>query len=436
MSNASYRILIADDEAPVREAYRSALIPAERSPATITAQLLEDELFGPDDIRDIQPADQPHFDLTLSTQGQQAVEAVRASIIEDRPYAVAFLDVRMPPGIDGVAAAQAIRAIDPRIAIVLVTGYSDVDLRSMGRQVPAGERLLFLAKPFQPLEIQQHAAGLAERWSRDVSLLAQLASQNAALRRIAAEADEAKVAAERANLAKSLFLAGVGHELKTPLNAIIGFSDMIVTEVYGPVSDARYGDYAREINLSGQHLLGSINTILDAVRLDTGRLELTREVVSLNEILRHVLGSLEPLTNSSGVMLTVNEPLPDIMVDGDVIRLKQLLHNVIHNAVRFTPRGGKALIEVNREPADVKIRVSDTGVGIAEDRLDTIVKAFGQEDGTFARRYEGLGLGLGIAKRLAELHDGTLAIASTQGKGTTVTIELPLAEDHMVRHCA
>lgn len=431
-----YRILIADDEEGVREAYRSTLTRTGPSQAAAQAKSLEDELFGPDE--DAAPvaagADDIAFELTIVPQGQDAVDAVRAGLIDGRPYALAFLDVRMPPGIDGVAAAQAIRALDPRMAIVLVTAYADIDLQAMIRMVPPAEKLLFLAKPFQPAEIQQHARALASRWTTESDLYARLEEQNAALRRIVAEAEQARIEAEQASAAKTLFLSSVGHELKTPLNAIIGFSDMIVSEVYGPVTDARYADYAREINISGQSLLGSINTILDAARLDTGRLALSTDPMDFGRTIRDAAASLTTLAAEGGVSIRL-ELADDLVIEGDSVRIKQIVHNVLHNAIRFTPPGGSVSLTLSGDGTTAMLAIADTGVGIKPDRIEQILAPFSQEDGTFTRRHEGLGLGLSIARGLAELHGGHLAIRS-DGTGTVVDIRIPLAVPAQARKCA
>jgi signal transduction histidine kinase len=230
--------------------------------------------------------------------------------------------------------------------------------------------------------------------------------------------------ASAANQAKSVFLAAMSHELRTPLNAVIGFSDMMQSETSGPLG-GRNKEYARDIHASGVHLLKLINDILDLARTDAGQGRLQEEIVDPEEIATDCLRMVTPQANAAGVHLVrdVEEDLP--MMRADERRLKQVLINLLGNAVKFTGPRGKVSLRVRQNQHGLAISVSDTGIGMAQKDIPVALEPFGQVDSTLVRKYEGAGLGLPIAKQLTELHGGTLAIESTQGVGTTVTVFLP-----------
>ncbi|MBV9993307.1 MAG: PAS domain S-box protein [Alphaproteobacteria bacterium] len=243
------------------------------------------------------------------------------------------------------------------------------------------------------------------------------------LRRNADELSEALTRADAASRAKSEFLAAMSHELRTPLNAILGFSDILQSESFGPVGNARYREYAQSIHASGAHLLGLINDILDLSRLDSGHLELTREPLDLDALAEDCVQDVAALAERENIAVThAVEPL---LVTADYRRLKQMLLNLLSNAVKFTPKGGRVTLTARLDGEGLAIAVADTGIGMAPEHIPKALERFGQVDGSLARKYEGTGLGLPLTKALAELHGATLAIESESGTGTTVTIRFP-----------
>ncbi|MBC7953676.1 MAG: PAS domain S-box protein [Rhodospirillaceae bacterium] len=236
---------------------------------------------------------------------------------------------------------------------------------------------------------------------------------------------EAHHQAEAGNRAKSELLANMSHELRTPLNAIIGFADMMKQEMFGPHGNAKYRDYANDIFVSGQHLLGLINDILDVSAIEAGKLTLHEEAVDLAEVLTASIRLIAPVAEKGE--LTVVEavsPLPKFY--GDERRLKQIILNLLSNSVKFTPRGGTVRVAAEHCGQDgILITVADTGIGIDADGLTKAMQPFGQVDSQLQRKYEGTGLGLPLTKSLIELHDGSLSIDSCPGIGTTVTVRFP-----------
>ncbi len=229
---------------------------------------------------------------------------------------------------------------------------------------------------------------------------------------------------EEASKAKSDFLANVSHELRTPLNAIIGFSEMIRDAVLGPV-DARYREYGSYITESGRHLQKIINDILDISKIEGGRLMLREEIVSIGESVGACRRIVVAMANAAEVTLAVSLPraLPPLRLDP--MRFQQILLNLMSNAVKFTPAGGRVTVTAGMERDGAVIAVEDTGVGMKAEDIATALEPFGQIEGPLTRRFDGTGLGLPLAKALVELHGGRLEIASAPGEGTTVRIRLP-----------
>ena len=230
---------------------------------------------------------------------------------------------------------------------------------------------------------------------------------------------------QEASKAKSDFLASVSHELRTPLNAIIGFSEMIRDAVIGPL-DARYREYGRDIHTSGSHLHKIINDILDISKIENGRLELREESISIGETAEACRRTLTAMAEATGVTLTLAIPSALPPIRADQVRFQQILLNLMSNAVKFTPSGGRVRVSAAIEADRLAITVADTGIGMRPEDVAIALEPFRQIDGPLSRRYDGTGLGLPLAKALVELHGGRLEIESAPGAGTLVRICLPL----------
>jgi cell cycle sensor histidine kinase DivJ len=238
--------------------------------------------------------------------------------------------------------------------------------------------------------------------------------------------DLARSAAERADAAKTRFLATMSHELRTPLNAIIGFSEMIVQEDTLMLDAARRREYAQLINDSGQHLLNVVNSILDMSKMESGNFEISPEMFAPRAALLSCCNLLALKARENGIDLVTRAPhdLPDMT--GDPRAFKQILLNLVANAIKFTERSGKVTVSAAVDGPRLVLRVSDTGVGIAAEDLKLIGAPFFQAGKTYQRRHEGTGLGLSIVKSLVGLHSGEMTVQSKIDEGTTVTVALPL----------
>lgn len=261
----------------------------------------------------------------------------------------------------------------------------------------------------------------------------ELESHYKLLQNLNVEVDEARRAAEAANLAKSEFLATMSHELRTPLNAILGFSEILESQTLGPIGDARYVDYANDIHTSGRHLLSIINDILDLAKLEAGRTEIEIKPLDPRLLVERVIGLLGHQAEEKGLKLTfeVSDRIPQ-RIRGDELRIRQVLINLATNAIKFTQEGS-VLVRIYAQPfkngaAGWILEVKDTGIGIPKDKQSVLFDRFTQVDTTHSRRHGGVGLGLAICRELVARMDGIINVSSEQNTGTTITVQLPLDE--------
>ncbi len=254
-----------------------------------------------------------------------------------------------------------------------------------------------------------------------------LEKQGAEMVALIEDYSHAKEAAEEANLAKSQFLANMSHELRTPLNAVIGFSQILTSETFGPLGDAKYVSYANDIHKSGSHLLDLINDVLDMSRIEAGKYDFQIEEIDLPMLIDDSLKMVEGRANDSAIKLafTNSHGVETILADRRAI--KQCLINLLTNAVKFTYRGGSVTVDVRTCGRFVDICVIDTGIGMSDEEVARAMEPFTQIQREKGRSHEGAGLGLTLSKNLIEMHGGSLTLFSKEGVGTTATITLPLA---------
>ena len=231
--------------------------------------------------------------------------------------------------------------------------------------------------------------------------------------------------ADLASRAKTQFLATMSHELRTPLNAIIGFSEVMKAEIMGPLGTPGYKDYAADIHGSGTFLLSIIDELLDLSLIDSGELKLDESLVQIDKIGESSVALLRSKAAAKGVKLAQAAPRNPPPLRGDARRIKQAVLNLLTNAIKFTPSGGTVEISAGWSEEGMAVTVTDTGIGIAADDVERVMKPFVQVENWLARKHEGAGLGLAITKSICELHGGTLVLESTLGKGTIARILLP-----------
>lgn len=243
------------------------------------------------------------------------------------------------------------------------------------------------------------------------------------------EAEHLRAAAEEANQAKSTFLAVMSHELRTPLNAIAGYAEILEMGIHGPITDAQRETLGRIIR-SQRHLLRLINDVLNLARIEAGRVDYAVEEVKVAEIVAGVTPMIEPQFASKGISFAVDVPR-GLVVRADREKTEQILLNLLGNAVKFTPSGGRVVVDAASRaemPARVQLQVSDTGIGISPEKLGTVFQPFVQVDVSRTRAAEGSGLGLAISRDLARGMGGDLTARSSPGEGSTFTLVLPGAQ--------
>jgi signal transduction histidine kinase len=264
-------------------------------------------------------------------------------------------------------------------------------------------------------QVKRHSEELRQK-VREAT--AELAEQNELLRRQAFQL-------EQASAAKSQFLANVSHELRTPLNAVMGYTHLLLEGVSGELQPAQL-DKLNRIDANARHLLAVINDLLDISRIESGKMPMQIEQVRLPELIDEVMAEVEPLIAGTrlAVLRELAPELPEILTDRQ--KVKQIVMNLLSNALKFTPEGSVS-IRLEHVPAsdEILIAVTDTGIGVAEENQKTIFEAFEQANSSYARRQGGTGLGLSICRRLSQLLEGRITLVSGLGKGSTFTLFLP-----------
>ncbi|WP_374653272.1 PAS domain-containing sensor histidine kinase [Dongia sp.] len=253
----------------------------------------------------------------------------------------------------------------------------------------------------------------------------QLRIQAAATAQLNRELKSQRQVAITASRAKSDFLARMSHELRSPLNAILGFSEVIADRVFGPDGVTRYQEYARNIHEAGGHLLELINDILDLSKVEAGELQLTLEPIELKELIKGSVQLMAPMAEKRGVQLVVDLGRSPLSLVADRRRLRQMVMNLVSNAIKFTLAGGTVMITAHQEQGNIVIDVADSGIGMTPDQIKVALQPFGQVATSSPYAQVGTGLGLPIVESLVKLHGGKLYIQSTPNVGTIVTLTLP-----------
>jgi two-component system, sensor histidine kinase and response regulator len=405
MADKNRRILLVDDNQSIHDDFRKILV----------YQPLED------DLSDIEPAwfgagpedGDDYYTIDSAYQGPEAAELARRAVEAGMPYAIAFVDMRMPPSWDGIQTIEKIWEVDDEMQIVLCTAYSDYSWSDIQTRLGATDRLLVLRKPFDVGEIRQLACALTEKW--------QMGRHAEALRAALTLDITHRKEVERL---KDAFISTVSHELRTPLTSIRGALGLLEGGVMGPLSEDALG-MIHIARVNADRLTRLINEILDLEKMVEGGVELTLRPVFIPRLVRSTLEGLRAMATVVGVELRA-EDVPPVTIRGDEDRLAQVLTNLVANAIKFSPP--KSFIEVRAETAQedrVRVSVIDQGKGIAEADHSRLFGKFQQVDNSDTRGQGGIGLGLAISKAIVDQHGGEIGLYSRVGHGSTFWFELP-----------
>lgn len=429
-SNRLFRLLVADDEKSVQWDYLKSLVAL--LPATgCKSSALENALFA-DEGRAVTASAAVEtwaFEIVTVSQGIDAVAAVETALQEGKPFAVAFLDVRMPPGIDGVETAAQIRATDGDINIVIVTAYSDTDLASITQRVLPAEKLFYLTKPFHPLEIQQFAYALAHKWrsERALRVAHRLLEQRVDDVTLAfQDATSARERAEQVNLVKSSIAGRIGVELRSPLNVLVGFSQMIANETHGPIERREYIDYARHLQQAAGEIVKHVDTVLETARFDRDEVTLEKDRLSIIDVIDILSRDFKRRAEDKKVAFDIEAHGLDRQILADIFRLRQALGYLLLNAFEASPSGARVLLRAAEAANGVEIRID-----YQYSDFDPIAKSLEPSAPSDKQTWSGLrgqSAGLFIAQRILEMHGASILVSSAPTIGTKIAIGLPIKD--------
>jgi signal transduction histidine kinase len=427
------RILLVDDVPSIHDDFRKILAP---DPVAAESDEAEEVLFG---ATPVQPPE--GYELDSAYQGKEGAAMVETAVAAGRPYAMAFVDMRMPPGWDGIQTIEWLWAVDPHLQVVICTAHADHPWEEVLARLDVRDRLLIVKKPFDTIEVSQLARTLTAKWqlAREAESLIsrleeavrqrtrelELANRNLlhhldVQEHMIDELAAAKRAAEQANQSKSEFLANMSHEIRTPMNGVLGLAHLLLQTGL----TERQSEYVSKMQSSGQHLLGIINGILDFSKVDSGRLELEQSSFASKKLMAQTTALLTEKCRTKRLALQI-EVAPDVpeRLVGDRLRLEQILLNYANNALKFTETGVIALrVRLQQRGGDdvlLRFEVSDTGVGLRPEEIGRLFQSFSQADASTTRKFGGTGLGLAICKRLATLMGGEVGVDSSYGHGST-----------------
>lgn len=399
------RILVVDDNPSIHEDFRKLLMPGAHASSGLDSDAAA--LFG--GALSEPKSTPPAFEMASAHQGEDALEMVEAALQARQPFAMAFVDMRMPPGWDGLKTIRHLWKCDPQLQVVVCTAYSDHSWDQMRASFDFNDRWLVLKKPFDKIEVIQLAHALTEKWT-----LSRLADTKL-------EALESLARARAQDLEKSYrirsdFLSNASHELLTPMNGVCGLLDLLVDTKL----DEEQLDFVNVARDSARHLTRLLKHVMEFNLAESGSLKMDLAEFSPADLVAKIAQEAKPQALAKGLALSVDAgKLTGTKWRGPEAFIRKTFDLLIDNAIKFTPQGVIA-ISADREEKGLVFRVNDTGIGMTEEQLRWVQIPFGQVDGGTTRRSSGMGLGLPLANRIVRAMGGDLRFSSQPGHGFTV----------------
>jgi signal transduction histidine kinase len=427
------RILVIDDNEAIRDDFRKILGNDGADDGSLANA--RSAFLGKPEVAT--SSEGLEFDLAMASQGEEGVKMALQARRASNPFALAFVDIRMPPGLDGVQTIERLWEVQSDLQVVICTAFADYSFEEIIERLGSSDNLLILKKPFEAVEVRQLASALTHKWNsvrQERERMIQLRGAELEARELALSLsttnralEEANRRAEAASKAKSDFLANMSHEVRTPMNAILGYLDLLFQSID---ASEEQSEFVSTIRKSGKYLLTIVDDVLDISRIEAGQLALESQHLSARELAREVVSICRTHAADKGLELTlaVDASVPE-RIFSDPVRLRQVLLNLVGNAIKFTNEGSVRLMVSTEETDDdrtLRFDVFDTGPGIAEELLPTLFDSFTQVDSSSTRDAGGAGLGLAISKRLATALGGRIEVDSKVGKGSTFSLVLEI----------
>ena len=340
------------------------------------------------------------YNVDFAENGRQGLDK-----LQNNSFDVALVDLKMP-GLNGLELLKHIKNNHIKTDTIVLTGYASIETAVEAMRLGSYD---YISKPF------------------NISKLSLVVSRCIEKRKLSKEVNHLR----ELDKLKSEFLTNVSHELKTPMNAIMGYTFLILDNIYGKLTK-KQEKVLKKITANSKELLRMIENLLDLSKVNAGKMSLYKEKIKIKDIIQEIIITVEPLLKEKNLSIKKNIEKNLPLIISDKLRLKQILMNIINNAIKFTHQG-KITISISKVLSEkvLKISIADEGIGIAKENLDVIFESFRQIDGSITRKYGGTGVGLNLTKKLTELLGGTIEVTSTLNKGSTFTLTLPYQEQEL-----
>lgn len=419
-----------DDHRPIHDDFRSILIDQKPDAAQLDA--MESQFFGKAVVTSLVL---PAYEIDSAYQGQEALGKVQESLRVHRPYALAFMDVRMPPGWDGIETIQRIWEVDPQLQVVVCTAYADYTWEEIYQRFGDADNLVFLRKPFDHTEVRQLACAMTSKWGavqlaslKKKELESLVEARTAELAQASEHLRSQNVELVQLNQKKNELLGMAAHDLRGPISATIGGLEMVAEEVANS-ADKDSLEMLHMLLANNRFMLRLLNDVLDLATIESGRLALDPLEADFAELIRRACYFNRLLASKKDIELVEALPpaIPALRFDRG--KMEQVINNLLGNAIKFSHPNTRVQVQVALDANALVTRVVDEGQGIPQAELASLFQPFKKTSVQSTAGEKSTGLGLAITKRIVEAHSGSIGVQSEVGKGSTFFFTLPLPDE-------